>query len=89
MLILYTQSIKGDDYRNHKFVVGFDTEKMLGLAFTGANTKNTLMTSKLKTRAGENQASSMHIVLVAQQVIECGDSGITNFDELHIILLIT
>ncbi len=46
------------------------------------------MIIKLKTRVGENQASRMHIVLVAQQVIEIGDSGITVFDELHIILLI-
>ena len=53
---------------------------MLGLAFTGANTKNSLMTIKLKTRAGKNQATIMHIVLVAQQVLEVSDSGVTNFD---------
>ena len=77
---LHSVDIKGNGYRNHKFVVGLDTEKMLGLAFTGCNTKNTLMTIKLKTRVGENQASRMHIVLVAQQVIEIGDSGITVVD---------
>ena len=77
---LHSIDIKGHDYRNHKFVVGFDTEKMLGLAFTGANTKNSLMTIKYKSKNPEGQASRMHIVLVAQQVIEIGDSGITIFD---------
>ena len=50
---------------------------MLGLAFTGINTKNTLMIIKVKTNVGEYQASRMHIVLVAQQVLEIGDSGVT------------
>ena len=77
---LHTVDIKGDDYRNHKFVVGFDTEEMLGLAFTGYNTKNSLITIKFKTNGGENQASRMHIVVVAQQSIEVSDSGITIFD---------
>ena len=77
---LHSIDIKGNDYRNHKFVVGFDTEKMLGLAFTGYNTKNSLMTIKFKTQNPEGQASRMHIVLVAQQVIEIGDSGVTIFD---------
>ena len=77
---LHSIDIKGHEYRNHKFVVGFDTEQMLGLAFTGANTKNSLMTIKFKIKNFEGQASRMHIVLVAQQVIEIGDSGITIFD---------
>jgi hypothetical protein len=53
---------------------------MLGLAFTGLNTKNSLMTIKLKTVSGDGQASRMHIVLVSQQVLEVSDSGITVFD---------
>ena len=77
---MHSVDIKGPDYRNHKFVVGFDTEKMLGLAFTGCNTKNSLMTIKFKTKNPEGQASRMHIILVAQQVIEIGDVGITDFD---------
>jgi hypothetical protein len=43
---LHAVDIKGNEYRNTKFVVGFDTERMLGLAFTGVNTKNPLMTVK-------------------------------------------
>jgi hypothetical protein len=77
---LHAVDIKGNEYRDNKFVVGFDTEKMLGLAFTGMNTKNSLMTVKLKTVGGDGQASRMHIVLVAQQVIDVGDSGITIYD---------
>jgi hypothetical protein len=77
---LHSIDVKGDEYRNHKFVVGFDTDKMLGLSITGANTKNSLMSIKLKTKGGDYQATRMHIVLVAQQVLEIGDSGITVFD---------
>ena len=53
---------------------------MMGLAFTGVNTKNCLMTIKLKTNSGDYQASRMHIVLVAQPALEVGDSGLTIFD---------
>ena len=45
------------------------------------------MTIKVKTNVGAYQASRMHIVLVAQQVLEVGDSGITMFDESNINLL--
>ena len=41
---LHAVDIKGNEYRNHNFVVGFDTEQMLGLAFTGTNSKTSLMT---------------------------------------------
>jgi hypothetical protein len=53
---------------------------MLGLAFTGQNTKNALMTVKLQTGSGDLLANRMHILLVAQQVLEVGDSGITVYD---------
>ena len=77
---LHKLDVKGKEYRNNEFVVGFDTAKMLGLAFTGINTKNSLMTINFETNVGERQASRMHIVLVAQQVLEVGDSGKTIFD---------
>ena len=53
---------------------------MLGLEFTGINTKNSLMTIKVKTNTGDYQASRVHIVLVAQQVFEVSDTGITSLD---------
>ena len=77
---LHAVDIKGDESRNHKFVVGFDTERMLGLAFTGCNTKNSLMSIKFKTKGVDHQASRMHIVLVSQQILEVSDSGITIYD---------
>ena len=52
---------------------------MLGLAFTGINTKSSLMTIKAKTDDGEHQATIMHIVVVAQQVLEVSDTSITIF----------
>jgi hypothetical protein len=66
---LHSTDIKGNAYRNNNFIVGFDTEQMLGLAFTRINTKNSLMSIRFKTKGGDNQATRMHIVLVAQQVI--------------------
>ena len=77
---LHAVDIKGNEYRNNNFVVGFDTEQMLGLAFTGANTNKSVMTIKFKTNSGDYQASRMHIVLVSQQVLEVGDNGITIYD---------
>ena len=77
---LHAVDIKGNEYRNNKFVVGFDIGKMLGLAFTGANTIFCLMSIKFKTTSWNYQASRMHIVLVSQQVLEIGDSGVTIFD---------
>ena len=73
---LHALDITGDDYRSNKLVVGVDTDRMLGLAFTGASTKNKLMTIKLKTNTGDYQASRMHIVLVAHQVLEVSDTGV-------------
>jgi hypothetical protein len=53
---------------------------MLGLSFTGQNTKNALMTVELQTASGYFLANRMHIILVSEQIIEIGDSGITVFD---------
>ena len=46
---LHSIDIDGNEYRNNKFIVGIDTEKLLGLSFTGMNTRNNLMTVHLKT----------------------------------------
>ena len=74
--------IDGNDYRNNKFIVGVDCEKILGLAFTGTNTKNSLMTVRMKTEQA-NQADRFHIMLTAEMVLEIGDSGITVYDWLN------
>jgi len=36
---LHSVDINGNEYRNGKCIVGLDCEKLLGLAFTGMNTK--------------------------------------------------
>ena len=71
--------IDGNEYRNNKFIVGIDCEKILGLSFTGTNTKNSLMTVRMKT-LDANKADRFHILLTAEMVLEIGDSGITTYD---------
>ena len=74
-----TVDIDGNSYRNNKFIVGIDCEKILGLAFTGMNTKNSLMTVRMKTLEA-NAANRFHILLTAEMILEIGDSGITVYD---------
>jgi len=66
---LHSIDIDGNSYRNNKFIVGIDTEKLLGLSFTGMNTRNSLMTAHLKTGTGDQQADRMHIVLLSEQIL--------------------
>jgi hypothetical protein len=77
---LHSIDIDGNSYRNNKFIVGFDTEKLLGLSFTGMNTRNSLMTAHLKTGTGDYQADRMHIVLLSEQILEIGNYGVMVFD---------
>ena len=76
---LHSVDINGNDYRNNKFIVGIDCEKLLGLAFTGMNTKNSLMTVKLKT-AEANRANHIHILLFSENILEINDTGISVYD---------
>ena len=77
---LHSVDISGVDYRNNKFIIGIDTEKLLGLSFTGMNTKNNLMTVLLKTQEGDYKADRMHIILLAEQILELGDTGCLVYD---------
>jgi len=78
---LHSIDIDGNEYRNNKFIVGFDTEKLLGLAFTGTNTRNSLMTVHLKTANNTtHKPDRMHIVLLSEQIMEVGDTGIMVYD---------
>jgi hypothetical protein len=76
---LHNVDITGLEYRNNEFIVGFDTEKLLGLSFTGYNTRNSLMTMRLKTPLA-GQPDCMHIVLLSEQIMEVGDVGIMVYD---------
>ena len=77
---LHSIDINGLEYRSNKFIVGIDTEKLLGLSFAGMNTRNNLMTVRLKTETGDNQADRMHIVLLAEQIVELADAGALVYD---------
>ena len=77
---MHNIDIDGNEYRNNKFIVGIDTEKLLGLSFTGMNTRNNLMTVHSKSQTGNYQADRMHIVLLSEHILELGDSGVMVFD---------
>ena len=72
---LHSIDINGLERRSNKFIVGIDTEKLLGLSFTGMNSRNNLMTVHLKTETGAYQADRMRIVLLAEQIVELADAG--------------
>ena len=76
---VHSIDIDGATYRNNKFIMGIDTERLLGVSFSGTNTKNALMTVKLKT-TDDHKADRINIVLYAQQVLEIGSTGIDIFD---------
>ena len=77
---LHNIDIDGNEYRNDKFILGIDTEKLLGLSFTGMNTRNNLMTVHLKSQVGNYQVDRMHIVLLAECILELGDTGSMVYD---------
>ena len=62
---LHAIDIHGQSFRSNRFICGIDCERLLGLAFTGQNTKNALMTVKLQTGSGDLLTSRIHIVLVS------------------------
>ena len=76
---LHSVDINSNVYRNNKFIVGLDCEKLLGLAFTGMNMKNSLMTVKLKT-AETNRANRIHILLFSEQILEINYTGVSVYD---------
>ena len=77
---LHSIDIDGNEYRNNKFIVGVDTAKLLGLSFTGMNTRNNLMTVHLKSQTNDYKADRMHIILLAEQILELGDTGSMVYD---------
>jgi hypothetical protein len=44
------------------------------------NTRNNLMTVRVKTETGAYQADRMHIVLLAEQIVELADAGALVYD---------
>jgi hypothetical protein len=71
-------NIRPDEYRNCKYIVGIDTEKMLDVGFSGVSTKaGDLMNIRLK-QPGVNATdliNMVYITLHSDQVLEIRDSG--------------
>ena len=72
------------EYRDYKFILGTDCEKVLDAGFTGLNTRaGDLMSVSLKYATGAaatRMADRIHIVLHSDQILEIRDSGCQVFD---------
>ena len=79
------------EYRDNKFILGTDCEKVLDAGFTGLNTRaGDLMTISFKylergisdanSSASSRLADRIHIVLHSDQILEIRDSGCQVFD---------
>ena len=71
------------EYRDYKFIIGVDMERVLEAGFTGMNTRagdilNIRFDHNDSTAA--NWAHSMHIVLQSDNIMEIRDGGVTVFD---------
>jgi hypothetical protein len=73
--------ISAQNYRNLKFVIGLDLEKVLQAGFTGINTKaGDLLTVKTKSLATTDNATMMHIILHADMILNISDNGVSVYD---------
>ena len=70
-------------YRNHKFVIGIDTEKLTGASFTGMNTKaGDLLTLRLKGANGTinvdaTDTHKLFYCLHYDAVLQMNDTGVS------------
>ena len=70
------------EYRDYKFIIGVDTEKVLEAGFTGMNTKaGDILNLRFDHNDSTvtNYAHSMHIVLVSDNILEIRDGGVSVF----------
>ena len=78
----HSLDIKPLEYRNHKFVAAFDTEKNLGSAFTGLNIKQgSLMTLKMRSTANAaHMPDTVYLTLHHDVIIQISDTGVSVFE---------
>ena len=84
----HSVALNAEQYRNDKFIIGVDTEKILEAGFTGLNTRaGDLMIVRIKPQNGSTAdfnnnswATSMFIMLHADQILEIRDTGCQVFD---------
>ena len=75
--------ITPNEYRDNKFILGTDCEKVLDAGFAGLNTRaGDLMSVEFKfaTNTATRLADRIHIVLHSDQILEIRDSGCQVFD---------
>ena len=83
---MHNFGISATEYRDHKFVIGTDCERVLDAGFTGINTRaGDLMTVKFKynARGGNTDAylaDRIQVILHSDQIMEIRDSGVAVFD---------
>lgn len=80
---VHSFDINSRAYRDNKFVLAIDTEKMLEAGYTGLNTRSgDLMSVKWEAlvSTAARLAQRMHIVLHSDQIMEIRDSGVQVFD---------
>jgi hypothetical protein len=80
---LHNFDIDSHEYRNWKFILGIDMERVLEAGFTGINTRSGDILSVRfdhKSSVTKDYATSMHIVLHADVILEIRDSGTVIFD---------
>ena len=71
--------IQADTYRNRKFILAIDTEKVLSAGFTGLNTKaGDLLTVKVKHTSNlqADWADKMQVILHADMIVNIRDTGV-------------
>ena len=82
----HSVSITPKQYRNDHFVVGIDTEKALGAAYTGINTRSgDLLSVRVKAQdksvlTAANMPDQLHICLHSDCVLEISDAGVSLYD---------
>ena len=80
---LHSFDIDSHEYRNYKFIMGIDMERVLEAGFTGMNTR---AGDILNIRFDHNDstagywATSMHIVLHSDNIMEIRDAGVQVWD---------
>ena len=78
----HSLDITPHQYRSHKFIAAFDTEKYLGSAFTGMNIKQgSLMILKMRASCASGYMPDIvYIVLHFDSIVSIRDTGIEVFE---------
>ena len=80
---VHSFDVNAQEYKRVKFILGFDTEKILAAAFTGENTRNGSLINIKFDQNGDDPthfAQQMYIILHADCVMEVGDTGVRVYD---------